>query len=97
MEIGARMFCVRSKNKGEVCLDDNETSISGARRANVIGLGARDPLCRGIGIAKIQRKRQSQRQQGRYPVDGGIVPAGPRQLRTRRTSACNVTTAPALE
>jgi hypothetical protein len=33
------LFCVRSKTKGEVRLDDNQIRISGARRADVTGLG----------------------------------------------------------
>jgi hypothetical protein len=41
-----------------VRLDDNETRISGARRADVTGLGAREPPCRGFGIAKTRRKWQ---------------------------------------
>jgi hypothetical protein len=49
------LFCVRSKTKGEVRLDDNETRISGARRAQVTGVGAWVPSCRGFGIAKILR------------------------------------------
>ncbi len=55
----------------KVRLDDNEISISGARRADVTGLGARAALYRGIGIAKIRRNRQSLPQQGRHPVDVG--------------------------
>lgn len=47
----------------------NLFSISGTRRADVTRSGAREPPCRGIGIAKIRRKPQSQRQQGRHPVD----------------------------
>jgi hypothetical protein len=39
-----RSIVLRSiKTKGEVRLDDNEIRISGARRANVTGLGAREP------------------------------------------------------
>ena len=34
------LFCIQSKTTAEVRLDDNETRISGARRAGVIGLGA---------------------------------------------------------
>jgi hypothetical protein len=48
------------KTKGEVCLDDSETRISGARRADVTGVGAWEPSCRGFGIAKIRRKWQAQ-------------------------------------
>jgi len=52
-----RSIVLRSiKNQGEVRLDDNEISISGARRGDVTGLDAREPPCRGIGIAKIRRK-----------------------------------------
>jgi hypothetical protein len=47
------MSYVRVKTKGEVRLDDNQTRISGARRADVTGLGAREPACRGFGIPKI--------------------------------------------
>ena len=40
-----RSIVLRSiKTKGEVRLDDNEIRISGARRVNVTGLGAREPL-----------------------------------------------------
>jgi hypothetical protein len=35
--MSAQLFCVRSKTKGEMRLDDNETRISGARRAEVTG------------------------------------------------------------
>ena len=53
-----RSIVMRSlQNTGEVRLDDNEISISGARRADVTGLGAREPACRRLGIAKIRRKR----------------------------------------
>jgi hypothetical protein len=38
-----------------------------ARRASAV---RRNP-CRGIGVAKIRRKRQSQRHHGRHPVDAG--------------------------
>jgi hypothetical protein len=36
---------VRSKTKGEVRLDDTETRISGARHADVTGLGGWEPSC----------------------------------------------------
>jgi Transposase DDE domain group 1 len=39
-----------------VRLDDNETRISGARPADVTGVGAWEPSCRGFGIAKILKK-----------------------------------------
>jgi hypothetical protein len=32
-----------------VCLDASKIRISGARRADVTSVGARAPLCRGIG------------------------------------------------
>src|ERR1700737_1415542 len=41
--MSAQLFCVRSKTKGEMRLDDNETRISGARRAEVTGVGAWEP------------------------------------------------------
>jgi hypothetical protein len=50
-----------------------KSAFTGARRADVTGLGAWEPPCRGIGTAKIRRKRQSQRQQGRHPVDVGLM------------------------
>ena len=37
---------------GDVRLDANKIDIFGARRADVADLGAREPLCRGFGIAK---------------------------------------------
>jgi len=52
-------------------LDDNETRISGARRADVTGVGAWEPSCRGFGIAKILKKRQLHRRQCCHPVDVG--------------------------
>jgi hypothetical protein len=63
--------CVRSKTKGEVRLDDNETRISGARRADVTGVGAWEPSCRGLGIAKTLKKRQLHTCHGCHPVDVG--------------------------
>jgi hypothetical protein len=36
----AQLFCIRSKTKGEMRLDDNEIRISGARRTDVTGVGA---------------------------------------------------------
>ena len=50
-------------------LDDNETRISGARRADVTGVGAWEPSCRGFGIAKILKKLQLHPRQGCHPVD----------------------------
>jgi hypothetical protein len=35
--MSAQLFCVRSKTKGEVRLDDNKIRIFGAWRANVTG------------------------------------------------------------
>src|SRR6202521_3600226 len=67
----AQSFCVRSKTKGEVRLDDNETRISGARRADVTGVGAWVPSCPGFGVAKIRRMRQLHPRQGCHPVDVG--------------------------
>jgi hypothetical protein len=58
-------------NNGEVRLDDNETRISGARRADVTGVGAWEPSCRGLGIAKTLKKRQHHPRQGSHPVDVG--------------------------
>ncbi|PNE09591.1 MAG: hypothetical protein CR217_19305 [Beijerinckiaceae bacterium] len=53
-------------------MDDNETRISGARRADVTGVGAWEPSCRGFGIAKILKKLQLHPRQGRHPVDVGF-------------------------
>jgi hypothetical protein len=58
-------------NNGEVRLDDNETRISGARRADVTGVGAWEPSCRGLGIAKTLKKRQLHTCHGCHPVDVG--------------------------
>ena len=52
-------------------LDDNETRISGARRADVTGVSAWEPSCRGLGIAKTLKKRQHHPRQGCQPVDVG--------------------------
>jgi hypothetical protein len=41
--VNAQLFCLLSKTKGEARLDDNETRISGARHANVTGVGAWEP------------------------------------------------------
>jgi hypothetical protein len=62
------MFCIRPKTKGEVRLNYNETRISGARRADVTGVGA---SCRGFGIAKIFKKQQLHPRQGCHAVDVG--------------------------
>jgi hypothetical protein len=51
--------------------DHNETRISGAQRADVTGVGAWVPSCRGFGIAKILKKRQLHPRYGCYPVDAG--------------------------
>jgi hypothetical protein len=51
--------------------DDNDTRISGTRRADVIGVGEWLPSCRGFGIAKILKKRQLHPRQGFHPVDVG--------------------------
>jgi hypothetical protein len=40
------------KTKGEVCLDDNETRISGARRADVTGVGAWEPHVEDLALPK---------------------------------------------
>ena len=53
-------------------LDENETRISGARRADVTGVGAWEPSCRGFGIAKIFKKRQLHTRQGCHQVDAGL-------------------------
>jgi hypothetical protein len=46
----------------------NQPEAMTPMRADVTGLGAWEPRrCRRIGIAKIRRKRRSQRQQGRHP------------------------------
>jgi hypothetical protein len=47
-----------------VRLDDNEISISGTRRADVTGVSAWEPSCRGFGIAKILEKLQLHPRQG---------------------------------
>jgi hypothetical protein len=52
----------------------NETRISDARRADVTGVGAWEPSCRGFGIARIRRKRQLHPRQGCHPVDVGLNP-----------------------
>jgi hypothetical protein len=65
----AQLFCVRSKTNGEVRLDDDQTRIFGARRADVTGVGAWEPPCRGIGIAKILKKLTTSPRQGCHPVD----------------------------
>ena len=71
-----RLIVLRSiKNQGEVRLDDDQTRISGARRADVTGVGAWEPPCRGIGIAKILKKLQIHPRQGCHPVDVGLYAA----------------------
>jgi hypothetical protein len=71
-----RSIVLRSiKNQGEVRLDDDQTRISGARRADVTGVGAWEPPCRGIGIAKILKKLQIHPRQGCHPVDVGLYAA----------------------
>ncbi len=57
-------------------LDDNETRISGTRRADVTGVGAWEPSCRGFGIAKILKKRQLHTRQGCHRVDAGLDKSG---------------------
>jgi hypothetical protein len=59
------------KNQGVLPQDDNETRITGARRADVTGAGAWVPSCRGFGIAKILKTRQLHPRQGGRPVDVG--------------------------
>lgn len=44
-------------------------NVSDARRADFPGLGAREPMCGGFGIAKNCRERRFQSQQARHPVD----------------------------
>jgi len=46
------LFCVRSKTKEEVRLDDNETRFSGARRANVTSLSAREHRVEDLALPK---------------------------------------------
>jgi len=70
-ESGKKYVFFRSKAKGEMRLDDNETRISGARRADVTGVGAWEPSCRGLGIAKTLKKRQLHTCHGCHPVDVG--------------------------
>jgi hypothetical protein len=57
-------------------LDDNETRISGARRADVTGVGAWEPSCRGFGIAKILKNRQLHTRQGCHQMDVGLDKSG---------------------
>ena len=52
------------KNQGAVRQDADETRISGAQRADVTGVGAWVPSCRGSGIAKILKNRQFHPRQG---------------------------------
>jgi hypothetical protein len=60
--------CWRSiKNQGEVRLNANKIRMSGARRADVTGVGAWKPPSRGIGIGNISG------QQGRHPVEVGLL------------------------
>src|ERR1700730_5472221 len=69
-----RSIVLRSiKNQGEVRLEYDQPRISGARRADVTGVGAWEPPCRGIGIAKILKKLQLHPRQGCHPVDVGLV------------------------
>jgi hypothetical protein len=46
------LFCVRSKIKGEVRLDDNKIHIFGARRADVTGVGAWEPHVEDLALPK---------------------------------------------
>jgi len=46
------LFCVQSKTKGEVRLDDNKNHFFGARRANVAGLGALAPRAEELALPK---------------------------------------------
>ena len=48
-----------------------QIQISGVRRADVTGVGAWVPSCRGFGIAKILKKPQLHTRQGCYQVDVG--------------------------
>jgi hypothetical protein len=66
-----RVVACRIKTKAEVCVDDNEISISGALRADLTGLGARVSSYRLMCIAKTCRRRQSQPQHGVHPGDVG--------------------------
>jgi hypothetical protein len=49
------LFCVRSKTEEEVRLDDNETRIFGARRADVAGAGAWVPHVEDLALPKSSR------------------------------------------
>jgi len=51
-------------------------AFSGARRADVTGVGAWEPPCRGFGIAKILKKLQLHPRQGCHPVDVGLDKSG---------------------
>jgi hypothetical protein len=64
-------FGFDQKTKGEVRLNDNETRISGARRADVTSVGAWERSCREFGIAKILKKRQLHTRRGCHQVDVG--------------------------
>jgi hypothetical protein len=46
------LFGVRSITNGEARLDDNKIRISGARRANATGLGAREPRAEELALPK---------------------------------------------
>jgi hypothetical protein len=65
-----RLIVLRPIKNEEVRLDDNETRIPDARRADVTGVGAWVPSRRGFGIAKILKKRHLDPCQG-FPVDVG--------------------------
>jgi len=45
-----RLIVLRPKTMGEVRLDDNKIRIFGAWRANVTGLGAREPDVEGLAL-----------------------------------------------
>jgi hypothetical protein len=53
-----------------VRLDDDQPAFP-ALGAPMTGVGAWEPLCRGIGIAKILKKLQIHPRQGCHPVDVG--------------------------
>jgi hypothetical protein len=47
------------KPRERCVFDANKIGIFGARRADITGSGAWQPLRRGTGIAKINRKRET--------------------------------------
>jgi hypothetical protein len=64
---------VRTKTKGEVRLDDNETRFSGAWRAMSLAWVHGSPRVEELALPKSLKSWQLHPRQGCHPVDVGIL------------------------